>query len=470
MKGIETAESDALMSLYDRTLKPETTRAVLAIPGSAEQLAALPLAAEDVEIRGAEVPELGRFLEGMTPPRIVQTVLENGLHVTAVQRPNARFQTALLGFFDGTARVPPAVVDAARWSYRSFIVEPPTGVLQLLHWDEDATRRIVRGPAGDTRVLLRRLAEGLDNYDFEWKNERFLDFTAGEKKRENDPRESTPRAFRKQLFLDHPYGIRVVSTDIDAVTVPQIRTWYDAVHRPENALLVLVGPERPETLLEAAGTELGRWQRQARREPPVAPRSPLQTDVREGPRLLVGDRPTESQVTLDAGCVLPPGTRDTAAVEDVLVSLLGAKLKGDLRERAGATYGVQVRAERLRGGTEVIHARTAVANELLGPSLKTFRSWFLEDGEVPTEDAVKLARFSALKRYVVGTEPSVDLAALLFDYARRDLAPRDFEQHPRRIAEVDLPAVLRLLAACRRTSLFSAVGDERRIRAAWQGH
>jgi hypothetical protein len=39
---------------------------------------------------------------------------------------------------------------------------------------------------------------------------------------------------------------------------------------------------------------------------------------------------------------------------------------------------------------------------------------------------------------------------------------------PELVAKVTLDATRRLLTACRATALFSAVGDERRIRGAWQ--
>jgi predicted Zn-dependent peptidase len=467
VSGIETAESGALMTLYDRTITAETTRAVLADPRTGPELAALPLASQALDIRGAESPDPQRMLAGIEPSDVSERVLGNGLRVLAAQRAGARFQTALLGFFDGAVRVPPAVTDAARWSFRTYIVEPPRGVLHGLRWDEDSTRRIVRGPAGDSRILLNRLAEGLDHYDFEWKSEAYLDFRAGERKRENDPRESTPRAFRKQLFYDHPYGAPVVIADVDSVTVRQIRDWYDAVHRPENALLVLVGPEEPETLFAAAAAELGGWQRSAKREPPVAPRNPLVANGRGGSRLIVGDKPGESQVAIDVGCVLPQSTAETAAVEDVLASLLRERLDADLRQKTGATYGVAVWLERLRGGTSVLHASSAIANEKLSESFRTFHAWFAGSDALLSEDAVKLARFDALHGHLLGTETSVDLASEIFDNARLGFRTVDLALHPKRIANVDLASVERLLVVCRRTSLFSAVGNGVRILAAW---
>jgi len=143
-------------------------------------------------------------------------------------------------------------------------------------------------------------------------------------------------------------------------------------HRPENALLVLVGPEAPDKVFQAAAEELGPWQRSAKRDPPVAPQKPLVANGRSGSRLIVGDRPSESQVTLEVGSVLPPPSPSSAAVEDVLVNLLGAKLDDDLRQRTGATYCVHVWIERLRGGTNVLHAESAIGNEQLAPSFKTF--------------------------------------------------------------------------------------------------
>ncbi|HVR18332.1 MAG TPA: hypothetical protein VMS65_01505, partial [Polyangiaceae bacterium] len=215
--------------------------------------------------------------------------------------------------------------------------------------------------------------------------------------------------------------------------------------------------------------ELGGWQRQAKREPPVAARKPLVVSGRSGPRLVVGNRPNESQVTLEVGCVLPVSDASSVPAEDVFESLLDEALDAELRQRTGATYGVHASLERLRGGTTVLHVTSAVGYEQLEPSLKTLYAWFGEDTPRVTEDAVALARFDAVQSTFHDTETSLDLASQLFEYARRGLTPSDLEQRPKRIAAVQPDAVERLLAACRRTSLFSAVGDERRIRGAWPG-
>jgi zinc protease len=465
--SISATDSSAVMDLYDRVLTHESVRAVLAAPGNPETVARAPLTTPELELRGAAIPDSASLLDGIRPERVVEQVLTNGLRVLVASRKDARFQTALLGFFDGTSRQPPAVVDAARWSYRSYIVEPPRGVLQSLHWHADGTSRMVRGPAGDSSVLLSRLDEGLANYDFEWKNEPYLDFREGWKRRENDPREATPRNFRQKLYANHPYGAAVLSADVDAVTVSQLRDWYDAVHRPENAVLVFVGPGSAESLLRIAEDELGGWQRTAKREPPVPAQKPLSLAERTGPRLMVGDRPGETQVSFEVGCVLPVSSAASAAAEDVFASVLDEALDWDLRQRTGATYGVNFWLERLRGGTSVLHARSAVANEHLDPSLKTLREWFAGDADLVTEDAVKLGRFDALRQHVLDSETSADFAATLFAYARRGLSLRDLAEQPKRISSVTLADVQRLLAACRATSLFSAVGDERRIRGAW---
>jgi predicted Zn-dependent peptidase len=199
----------------------------------------------------------------------------------------------------------------------------------------------------------------------------------------------------------------------------------------------------------------------------VAPQKPALAVERSGSRLIVGDRPGETQVTLEVGCVLPEARATSAAVEDVLVNLLGAKLDDDLRQRTGATYGVHVWLERLRGGTSVLHARSAIGNEMLGPSFKTFYASFAGDEALVDEDSLKIARFDALEAHIVHTETSADLANEIFEYARRGLSTTDLGEHPKRIAKVDLEATRRLLDTCRKTSLFSAVGNEASIRAAW---
>jgi len=467
--AMESLSSDDLMGFYDRTLTREASRAVLALPDSGQDSVALAAPPADPDIGSAAAADPTPLLAGLHPERIERRTLRNGLRVVTVQRPTARFQTALLGFLDGTAREPAAVAEATQSALRVFLVDPPRGVSEQRRWERDRLVRIVRGTAGDPAILLKRLMDGLSHFDFEWKSDWYLDFSAGEKKREQDPRVRTPMLFERDLLVGSRYGTPSFSADVDAITLPQIQDYYSAMHRPENAILVMVGPSSLQELSAAASSVFGDWQLRAKREPRVPAVDSIRVESREGLRLLVGDRPSDSQVQLAVGCLLPATSRESEPVEDVFTYVLDAQLDVALRQRTGATYGVQTAIERLRGGTTFLTVESSVASEHLDASLGTLKEWFTGAQQLLTPESVDVARFGVIRDHVLGAETSVALAYRLLDDEILGWSPGDRASYPKRVTAVDAAAVARLLERCRATSYFSAVGDERKIRGAWYG-
>jgi len=181
------------------------------------------------------------------------------------------------------------------------------------------------------------------------------------------------------------------------------------------------------------------------------------------------DRLTESQVTLTVGCVLPPTSLATLGAEDVLVHAIDGRLDETLRQRTGASYGVSVVLDRLRGGTTSLEITCSVGKEHLVPSVETLYRWFVEPGEQLTPADIEFARFGALVSHALSVETSYQLAGLLFDYARLGFSTKDLTQHAQRLRDVDPGRVNGLLGVCRDTSLVLAVGNEHNIRHAWPG-
>jgi zinc protease len=76
---------------------------------------------------------------------------------------------------------------------------------------------------------------------------------------EDDPLGALVELFRAVAFLAHPYRLPTVgfAADIERITAADLRAWYDAYYRPNNALLVVVGAFDAGDLLERIRARFG---------------------------------------------------------------------------------------------------------------------------------------------------------------------------------------------------------------------
>jgi predicted Zn-dependent peptidase len=158
----------------------------------------------------------------------------------------------------------------------------------------------------------------------------------------DNPQLLAATAFSRILFGEpHRYGTSVTGTETTnrAMTVANLRQFYAAHYRPQNAHLLVVGDVTAATVLPKLERAFGTWRGAGPVEPPVLPRVPAPTSR----RIFLVDKPGAEQSQIRMGTIGVARSSPEYHVLDVLNTLLGgsftSRLNMNLREAHGYTYG-----------------------------------------------------------------------------------------------------------------------------------
>lgn len=150
-------------------------------------------------------------------------------------------------------------------------------------------------------------------------------------------------AFATLLYgSDHPYGRSVNGTEIsvDALTVEDVKNFYDTYYRPNNATMIVVGDVQLNEVVHELEKTFGGWQKQD--VPSVSVPLPSQPS---STRIFLIDKPNAPQSQVRIGHV--GANRRTADYFPLLVinTILGgeftSRINLNLREEKGYTYGAR---------------------------------------------------------------------------------------------------------------------------------
>jgi len=243
---------------------------------------------------------------------------------------------------------------------------------------------------------------------------------------------------------DHVYGSPLIgrTRTLASVKHADVKRFWRAHYRPDNAALIVAGAIRPDELVPMLERALGGWT--ARPLPPTqAPRAP----ERRGPRLVIVDRPGAPQSEVRLGHVgLERGHPDEFVVE-VLGTLLGgsfaSRLNNRLREQLGYTYGAWGGFDLRRGpGPFVMGA--AVRTDATAAAVTEF---FAEVHRIrerePADEEVARARDGLLRSLPQSFEGASAIATRLADLFAHGLDAEYFDHYVERIGAVTAADVQR---------------------------
>ena len=149
------------------------------------------------------------------------------------------------------------------------------------------------------------------------------------------------KVFASQLYgPEHAYGRPTDGNEasISKITVNDLKGFYDARFRPNNAALIVVGDVKLSDLVPTLEQTLGSWKATPVTEPPI----PVAAEVGKHGIYLV-DKPQAAQSQIRVGRVgLPRSTGDyfpVIVMNTVLGGGFNSRLNWNLREQKGYTYG-----------------------------------------------------------------------------------------------------------------------------------
>lgn len=323
-------------------------------------------------------PPVDEEILELTPPRIVERTLPNGLELVLLHNPAALGTSFNVVFSRGAAADPkghPGTVWLA--CYGSLLALQEQSDLSA-RWASQTTNEEVWFHAPflpDERSAAMENLSSLLRSDSppaahlerarQWIQTSLLS-TA------QDPASIANSAFWASVMGDHrrtTYG--GLGIDVAKISNDLAGEWWHRVVHPEGTVIYAIGPDDPDGLADDLAAALGDWQGRSN------PSSPPPSVGRPRPPGVYGvDRPWE-QVQVRVGYPAPTATpSERAAVFRFLGNLesgLGHGLGRLLRTQSGYTYGVSAWIE-ARGGLPFLWIETATRVENVGAVLALIRN------------------------------------------------------------------------------------------------
>jgi zinc protease len=286
----------------------------------------------------------------------------------------------------------------------------------------------------------------------------------------DDPSSIASLAFSRVLYgPSHRYGTATMGTadTIEAFTPEDLRAFYAAAFRPDNAALVVVGDVRPDAVLPLLENGFGSWKAPA--DPAPLPRIPdaAQRTRRE---VILVDKPGAPQSQIRIGWIgVPRSTPDYFPIQ-VLNTVLGgsfsSRLNLNLREKRGYTYGAGSSFD-MRVGAGPFSASAGVQTDKTAESLTEFFNELNAILEPVPPDELERAKNYVALRFPSGFETTGDISRRLEEVLVYNLPADYFDKYVERIQAVtvaDVQRVARAHIAPTRLAVI-VVGDLKTIEA-----
>ncbi len=223
----------------------------------------------------------------------------------------------------------------------------------------------------------------------------------------------------------HPYGLFTTEKTVGAITMDDIKGYYNTYFKPNNAYLIIVGDIDLKTARSAAEKYFAKWAKGDVKNPTYTqPNAPSKTYV------ALVDRPAsvQSVINITYPVDLKPGTQDAikARVTNQILGVgFSARLNQNLREKNGFTYGAgsQLNPDNLIGS---FNASASVRNEVTDSSVHEFLAELKRIvNESVTEKELILAKAEISGAFGRSLESPQTIANFALNTAKYNL-PKDY--------------------------------------------
>ena len=176
------------------------------------------------------------------------------------------------------------------------------------------------------------------------------------------------RAFRQQLFGNHPYArISETETTLQAIDRQKIEAFHRAHYRPGNAFVLIVGDVVPDAAIAAVEKSFGAWTAGDTPKPTFAAAPAL-----SGRHLYFVQRPNSIQSSISVGNMAikrgDPRWFELSLANTIFGGAFNSRIVRNIREEKGYTYSP---GSQLTGFADAGFYRFSadVRNEVTGPTL-----------------------------------------------------------------------------------------------------
>jgi len=284
----------------------------------------------------------------------------------------------------------------------------------------------------------------------------------------DDPATIAAVGFSRLLYgRAHRYGTPSFGTaeTIKAFSTDDLRTFYSAAFRPDNAALLAVGDLTADKLMPLAESAFGSW-KAAGGAAPAATQPPVeQPSARE---VYLIDKPGAPQTQIRIGWIgVPRSTPDyfpLVVLNTILGGSFSSRLNMNLREKHGYTYGASSSFD-MRASAGPFAAGAGVQTDKTGEALKEFFNELNAIGKPVPADELARAKNYVARRYPNGFETTGDVSRRLEDAIIYKLPDDYFSKYVQNIQAVSAADVQRVAQKYIQPSRFIVivVGDRQQI-------
>jgi predicted Zn-dependent peptidase/outer membrane lipoprotein-sorting protein len=390
-------------------------------------------------------------------PDFKETVLSNGLKVFIIESDRKPTITVRLlvkagDFFDGEK---PGVADftaelLGRGSLKrkasDFAREADKiGAEYSASSGDDATSIVISGLTKHTDKLLELLSDAVLNPTFPEeqleivRKQALSNITAGKK----TPQTLAANLQRKVLFGDYPYGKVQTEESVNAITVEDLKNFYNSHYFANNATIAVVGDVKADEITKKLEKYFGKWKRGT-----PAKVQPAELPDNKGMMIHLVDLPGAVQSNIRVCFRSVPRNNPDLVELGVVESVLGGGFSGrlfqNLREKHGWTYGAYASGAYQRylgyfaASTEV---RNAVTDSAIVEILAEMRRIYSEPID---EEELKLHREYLAGNYLLSLELAEQNAARLQNIEFYGLPADYYKTYVQKISSVTPKRALEL--------------------------
>ena len=435
------------------------------------------------KLGGLYVPPIPKPDPVFTLPRIERRKLSNGLEVLIVNHKELPVVSMNLILRTGAAADPQGRAGLA--SFTAALIDEGTKTRNALEISNQLAAigaRLGTGTDWDLTgvgllTLTRHLDRALEIYADVITNPTFPESElklqrdtrlAALLQRRDDANAIASIVYASLLYgRNHPYGHSIIGDDesVRAVTIEEVKRFYETYYRPNNAALIVVGDAQPATLMPKLERAFANWKNGD--VPAVNIPAP---SARDQATVYLVDRPGAAQSVIAIGQVgLPRSTPDYFPLL-VMNTLLGgqftSRVNMNLREEKGYTYGARTSFDYRRGAGPFAASagvQTAVTKESVMEFLKELRG---VRGEIPVTPAeLEFARQAIIRGFPRSFETPEQISSRLTDIVLYNLPDDYFNNYIANIRAVTMADVTRVANRYLDPSKMAilVVGDRRAI-------
>jgi zinc protease len=282
-----------------------------------------------------------------------------------------------------------------------------------------------------------------------------------------EPSYKASRELRRRLFGEHPYARTAQGEieDVDALQVPDLRSWWTTYARPDQAALIFAGDIDKDQAVRLAENAFGAWKAAGPKPEKTLPAIPPPAPT----HIYLVDHPSGVQSQIRVGQLAfkryHPDYPAAEVVSDYFGGTFGSRLNETIRVKKGLTYGARGGYEPFRFAGQFVISTFSKTESTAEAVRAVFEEFERLRREPPTAKELQDTKASFVGRFPRERETPQQVAGDLWLIESHGLPGDYFERLLDKVSQTEEAACMKLVKETLDPSkaVVVVVGNARKI-------